>query len=40
MTWSDEMYRIHGYPPKAFPITFEKAVAQVEKRTPPVSAPT
>jgi integral membrane sensor domain MASE1/anti-sigma regulatory factor (Ser/Thr protein kinase) len=31
VTWSDEMYRIHGYPPKAFPITFEKAVAQVEE---------
>jgi PAS domain S-box-containing protein len=31
VTWSDEMYRIHGYPPRAFPITFEKAVAQVEE---------
>ena len=29
VTWSDEMYRIHGYLPKAFPLTFDKAVEQV-----------
>jgi PAS domain S-box-containing protein len=27
--WSDEMYRIHGYRPKEFPVTFERAVEQV-----------
>jgi PAS domain S-box-containing protein len=26
VTWSDEMYRIHGYSPQEFPVTFEKAV--------------
>jgi PAS domain S-box-containing protein len=31
VTWSDEMYRIHGYLPKEFPITFEKAVEQVQE---------
>jgi len=31
VSWSDEMYRIHGYLPKAFPITFEKAVELVEE---------
>jgi PAS domain S-box-containing protein len=29
VAWSDEMYRIHGYQPKAFPVTFERAVEQV-----------
>jgi PAS domain S-box-containing protein len=29
VTWSDEMYRIHGYDPQAFPVTFEKAVEHV-----------
>jgi integral membrane sensor domain MASE1/anti-sigma regulatory factor (Ser/Thr protein kinase) len=29
LTWSDEMYRIHGHAPQAFPATFERAVAQV-----------
>jgi integral membrane sensor domain MASE1/anti-sigma regulatory factor (Ser/Thr protein kinase) len=29
LSWSDEMYRIHGHIPQAFPATFELAVAQV-----------
>ncbi len=29
VTWSDEMYRIHGYRPQEFPVTFEKAVERV-----------
>jgi PAS domain S-box-containing protein len=29
VTWSDEMYRIHGYWPQEFPVTFEKAVELV-----------
>jgi len=29
VSWSDEMYRIHGHLPQAFPATFETAVAQV-----------
>jgi integral membrane sensor domain MASE1/anti-sigma regulatory factor (Ser/Thr protein kinase) len=29
-SWSDEMYRIHGHVPQAFPATFETAVAQVD----------
>jgi PAS domain S-box-containing protein len=29
VTWSDEMYRIHGYPPKEFPVTFDRAVELV-----------
>ena len=29
LSWSDEMYRIHGFIPQAFPVTFETAVAQV-----------
>jgi integral membrane sensor domain MASE1/anti-sigma regulatory factor (Ser/Thr protein kinase) len=29
VSWSDEMYRIHGHPPQAFPATFELAVADV-----------
>ena len=29
VSWSDEMYRIHGHVPQAFPATFETAVAQV-----------
>jgi PAS domain S-box-containing protein len=29
VTWSDEMYRIHGYHPRAFPVTFDKAVELV-----------
>jgi integral membrane sensor domain MASE1/anti-sigma regulatory factor (Ser/Thr protein kinase) len=29
VSWSDEMYRIHGHVPRAFPATFEMAVAQV-----------
>jgi integral membrane sensor domain MASE1/anti-sigma regulatory factor (Ser/Thr protein kinase) len=27
--WSDEMYRIHGHRPQSFPVTFERAIAQV-----------
>jgi PAS domain S-box-containing protein len=27
--WSDEMYRIHGYLPQEFPLTFDKAVERV-----------
>ncbi|MDP9341017.1 MAG: SpoIIE family protein phosphatase [Actinomycetota bacterium] len=27
--WSDEMFRIHGHRPQAFPVTFERAIAQV-----------
>lgn len=29
VTWSDEMYRIHGFQPQEFPVTFERAIAQV-----------
>jgi integral membrane sensor domain MASE1/anti-sigma regulatory factor (Ser/Thr protein kinase) len=29
ISWSDEMYRIHGHVPQAFPATFATAVAQV-----------
>jgi integral membrane sensor domain MASE1/anti-sigma regulatory factor (Ser/Thr protein kinase) len=29
ISWSDEMYRIHGHAPQEFPATFETAVAQV-----------
>jgi integral membrane sensor domain MASE1/anti-sigma regulatory factor (Ser/Thr protein kinase) len=29
VSWSDEMYRIHGHVPHAFPVTFETAVAHV-----------
>jgi PAS domain S-box-containing protein len=29
VTWSDEMYRIHGYRPQEFPITFDKAMELV-----------
>jgi len=29
VSWSDEMYRIHGHVPQAFPAAFEMAVAQV-----------
>ena len=29
VTWSDDLYRIHGYEPGAFPITFDKAVELV-----------
>lgn len=29
VTWSDELYRIHGYRPQQFPVTFEKAVELV-----------
>ena len=29
VTWSDEMYRIYGYEPQQFPITFEKAMERV-----------
>jgi integral membrane sensor domain MASE1/anti-sigma regulatory factor (Ser/Thr protein kinase) len=28
-SWSDELYRIHGHVPQAFPVTFETAVDQV-----------
>jgi len=28
VSWSDEMYRIHGYHPQEFPVTFEKVVEQ------------
>jgi PAS domain S-box-containing protein len=31
VSWSDEMYRIHGYFPKEFPLTFEKAMEQVDE---------
>src|SRR6266480_3394368 len=31
VSWSDEMYRIHGYLPKAFPLTFGKALEQVDE---------
>src|SRR5207245_6254471 len=26
MSWSDEMYRIYGHDPQAFPVTFERAM--------------
>jgi PAS domain S-box-containing protein len=29
VTWSDEMYRIHGYRPQEFPVTFDRAIEQV-----------
>jgi PAS domain S-box-containing protein len=29
VSWSDEMYRIHGYRPQEFPVTFEKAIELV-----------
>ena len=29
ISWSDEMYRIHGYVPQEFPVTFETTVDQV-----------
>jgi PAS domain S-box-containing protein len=29
VTWSEEMYRIHGYPPDEFEVSFEKAVELV-----------
>ena len=29
VSWSDEMYRIHGFEPQEFPVTFERAVSQV-----------
>ncbi|TML02454.1 MAG: PAS domain S-box protein [Actinobacteria bacterium] len=29
VSWSDEMYRIYGHRPQAFPVTFEKAIEQV-----------
>jgi PAS domain S-box-containing protein len=29
VTWSDEMFRIHGFAPGSFPVTFEKAVEYV-----------
>jgi len=29
VTWSDDLYRIHGYEPGAFPMTFNKAVELV-----------
>jgi PAS domain S-box-containing protein len=29
VSWSDEMYRIHGYHPQEFPLTFDKAVERV-----------
>jgi PAS domain S-box-containing protein len=29
VSWSDEMYRIHGFLPQEFPLTFEKTVEQV-----------
>jgi integral membrane sensor domain MASE1/anti-sigma regulatory factor (Ser/Thr protein kinase) len=30
ISWSDEMYRIHGYVPQEFPVTFETTVDQVD----------
>jgi integral membrane sensor domain MASE1/anti-sigma regulatory factor (Ser/Thr protein kinase) len=35
VSWSDEMYRIHGHVPQAFPATFEMAVAQVHAEDAP-----
>ena len=35
VTWSDEMYRIHGYHPQEFPMTFEKAVALIVREDLP-----
>jgi PAS domain S-box-containing protein len=29
VTWSDEMYRIHGYQPQQFPVSFERATELV-----------
>ena len=30
VAWSDEMYRIHGHPPQAFPASFEAVLAQAD----------
>jgi PAS domain S-box-containing protein len=30
VTWSDEMYRMHGASPQEFPVTFDKAIELVE----------
>jgi integral membrane sensor domain MASE1/anti-sigma regulatory factor (Ser/Thr protein kinase) len=30
VAWSDELYRIHGHPPQAFPASFEAALAQAD----------
>jgi PAS domain S-box-containing protein len=35
VTWSDEMYLIHGYRPQEFPMTFDRAVGQVVKEDVP-----
>lgn len=29
VTWSDQMFLIHGYPPRAFDVTFDRAMEQV-----------
>jgi len=29
VSWSDEMFRIHGHGPQAFPVTFDRAMEQV-----------
>ncbi|PYQ20406.1 MAG: hypothetical protein DMF81_18715, partial [Acidobacteria bacterium] len=29
VTWSDEIYRLHGHRPQAFALTFERAVEQI-----------
>jgi integral membrane sensor domain MASE1/anti-sigma regulatory factor (Ser/Thr protein kinase) len=29
VTWSDELFRIHGYEPNAFPVTLDRALEQV-----------
>jgi PAS domain S-box-containing protein len=31
VTWSDELYRIHGHEPGGFTVTFERAMAQVRE---------
>jgi PAS domain S-box-containing protein len=32
VVWSDEMYRIYGYEPQTFPVSFEKAMEGVEQQ--------
>ena len=29
VTWSDEMFRIHGHPPRSFVVSFDAAIAQI-----------
>jgi PAS domain S-box-containing protein len=35
VSWSDEMFRIHGHRPQSFTVTFERAIAQVVEEDAP-----